>query len=270
MRQILVILLIGVVALSACDQNDDPIVIPTPANPEAIQTAIILTENAPPTQFATIGVNPITFNRDSLPGWRSKITVNFEGQYTDTTQNTTGTMVMEVWENSVLRIRRVVLNFLGDALSSQMGEREEGLRFEAVRVENDYYLLDAAGICTQNSEAAIEIANLDAERVTGGVTFAQPRGVKDTINGYDSFQYGFLGENVVLNIFREQPSAVDVVGGELWFIPEFEVVGRYAAVFNVHNAKILFSDQPVTGQLRFQYDLMELAELPNLSIPNGC
>jgi len=265
MRTRIFLLLICFV-LVACGggAEDAEIVVPTLADPESLRTAIVKTQNAPPPGFESIAFAPIDYNREHLPSWYFRVTVNFEGQYTETGEDATSSMIMDVWENGVFRSRRVVLSFVGAALSGGIS------RVEAVRFENDFYILDASGICTKNNDAAQEIATLSAGRMVGGVTLALPTGVLGEVNGYDGYQYGFAKEHITIGIFRENPSVADIIGGEVWLLPEFNVVGRFGVSLNVHNAKILFGELPVTGSLKYQYNLYDIGEEINIALPNGC
>ena len=257
------VILMGLL-VAACNQtgNTSTEPLPTRANPEAVQTANSVTP--PPPGFESIAFDPIDHNRDQLPSWHFEVTVNFEGQFTETGEDASGSLVMQVWEDSVFRTRRVVLSFLGEALSGGI------TRVEAVRFENDFYILDSNGICTRNNEAAQEIATLTAERLVGGVTLALPTGVAEDINGYTGYQYAFNTENLTIDIFRNSPSTVDVVGGEIWVLPDHNVVGRFGVSMNVHSAQILFGELPVTGGLKYQYNLYDIGEPPDISLPNGC
>lgn len=254
--------------LLACDPSDsgEDVVVPTLADPVAVRTAQFLTQNAPPPGFDSVAYNPVDFNRDQLPGSEFQITVNFDGQYSETGEDVTGSMVMRVEENRIQRSRRVVLSFIGDVMAGELSE------VEAVRIENTFYI-KTNDVCTTNDEAAREIATLEAGRVVGGVTLAIPTGQKDEILGFESFQYGFAQENLNFVIFNQVPTAVEVQGGEVWVIPEHDVVARFGASFFVHEAQILFGDEPVTGNLRYEYNLNTIATndtLPNISVPNGC
>jgi hypothetical protein len=263
MRLQLLILLLCLL-VSACTQNDTPIVEPTKADPDAVRTAIVKTQNAPPAGFESVGFNPIDFNRDQLPSSYFEITVNFEGQYTQTGEDTSASLKMQVWENGVRRARRVKLSFIGDALSGGV------TNVEAVRFENDFYLLDSNAICTINSDAAHDIATLTAGEIVGGVTLAIPTGIIGDVNGQDGYQYGFGEADLKINIFQADPSVIDVVGGEMWVVPSFNVVGRFGVSLNTHNARILFGTQPVTGALRYEYNLLTIGDDTPIALPNGC
>lgn len=258
--------ILALVLLSACHRgsDEDVVALPTPANPDAIRTAIVKTQNAPPTGFESIAFNPIDFHRDSLPSAYFEVTLTFTGQYTETGEDAASSLVMEVWENNLLRQRRVVLRFLGQALSGGV------TRLEAVRFENDFYILDGNNICTKNNQAAQEIGNLMAGRLVGGFTLAIPSGRVGDANGFPSYQYEFAKQDLVLNIFRETPSAVEIVGGEAWFLPEQDVIVRFGVSMNVHNAKILFGEVPVTGGLRYEYNLLDIGSETPITLPNGC
>lgn len=266
MRRFL-LLMMSLFLLAACDppsDNEGSVLLPTQANPEAVRTALVTTP--PPEGFESVAYNPIDHNREQLPSWYFELSVNFDGQLTETGEDVSGNMTLRVWEDNITRARRVVLRFV-----DEQGVLSGGISsLEAVRFENDFYLLDENGICTQNSEAAREIATLSAAQLVGGTTLAVPTGVSDIINDQQAFQYGFSSENVTINIFREEPSVVDVVGGEVWAFPEFDVAGRFGVSLNVHNAKILFSTTPVTGALNYQYNLYDIGEPTNIALPNGC
>ncbi len=259
-----VFFLFFLIFITACQEKEADIPLPTQAKPEEVQTAIIKTQNAPPPGFESIAFNPVDYNRDKLPGWAIEVTVNFSGQYTTTGEEAVGYMIMRVWENSVLRRRRVLLQFEGEALSGSV------TRIEAVRIENDFYLVDSNRICTINNEAAQDIATLSAGRIVGGFTLAIPTGQVSRILDYPAYQYGFDKNNLQISIFQAQPSTIEIVGGEAWLIPELNVVGRFGVGMNVHNALILFGENAVTGELHYQYNLVDTSEQQDIAVPNGC
>lgn len=254
-----------ILLLTACGLNSAAeVIVPTRAQPDAIATALLITQHAPPAGFEQISFDPIDTNRDALPSWYFEINVYFTGQYSSNNENADSSMRMQVWQDSVHRSRRVILDFEGGALSG-------GLEWvEAVRFENDFYILDANGICTQNNAAAREIATLNASDIVGGVHLAVPNGASGEINGYMSYRYGFGREDLTLGIFREAPSLLEIRAGEAWHLPDHNVIVRFGTLLNMHNARILFGDQPVTGELRYDYNLFEIAEPVNIALPNGC
>ncbi len=264
MYRLIFFCLMFVLFLAACRQQESSVPLPTEAKPEAIETAIIKTQNAPPPGFDSIAFNPIDFNREQQPKLAVEITVSFNGQYTATGEAATGYLIMNVWEDNVQRRRRVLLQFQGDALSGGVS------RIEAVRIENDFYLVDANRICTINNPAAQEIATLTAGRIVGGFTLGIPTGQVDTIHEMPAYQYGFDVNNLQIGIFQTQPSTVEILGAEAWLIPELNLIGRFGAGMNVHNAKILFGENAVTGELHYQYNLLPESEQQDIAIPNGC
>ena len=266
-RRLLVFSLI--LLLAACKGGSNDVIVPTLADPQALQTAIVLTQNAPPPGFESAAFDPIDYNREKLPGVYFEVTVNFEGQYTATGEPAIGSMIIKVEENNLMRTRRVILQPVDTALSGNLTE------VEAVRFSNDFYIVDKlSSICTKNNDSAVQIASLNAANIVGGFTLALPTGRKDLINGYQSYQYGFARENLTVNIFSTAPSAVEINGGEVWILPDFGVVGRFGVAMTVHNAKILFGSEPVTGILRYEYNLYTIysdsSTVPNIAIPNGC
>lgn len=264
MQRSVILTLLLLLLVSACQEKQNNVPLPTQARPEEVETAIIKTQNAPPAGFESIAFNPIDFNRETLPQLVVEITVSFSGQYTQTGETANGYLIMRIWEDNVQRRRRVLLQFEGEALSGGVS------RIEAVRIENDFYLLDVNRICTTNNAAAQDIATLTAGRIVGGFTLAIPTGRIDQINELPAYQYGFDKANLQVSIFQEQPSTVEILGGEAWLIPQQNVIGRFGVAMNVHNAKILFGETPVTGELNYQYNLLDQSEYQDISIPNGC
>jgi len=261
--------LLCLLCLAACTSAEKaPVVLPTLAQPEGVRTAIVKTLNAPPVGFETISFDPIDRNRDALPSWHFEIVVNFEGQYTQTNQPSTASLRMNVWEDSVFRRRRVLLEFTGEALNPQ------GVtRLEAVRFENDFYLLDSNGVCTYNSPAAQEIGALEAGRVVGGLRLAIPVGVSETVENFEDetlYQYGFSPQDVSITLFNEPPSAVSVDGGEAWLLARYNVIARFGLALTVHHARVLFGQEPVTGLVRYEYHLLDVGQDVEISLPNGC
>ncbi len=59
-----------ILILSGCNQAASPDVLPTLANPEAIATGLVLTENAPPPGFESVSFPSIDANLTDLSGWR--------------------------------------------------------------------------------------------------------------------------------------------------------------------------------------------------------
>jgi hypothetical protein len=259
----LCLILLG--ALLACNEEASPVLLPTPADPQAVQTAIIKTQNAPPPGFETIAFNPIDYQRESLPRAYFEVTINFTGSYTATGQEATSSVLMQVWEDNLQRARRVKLQFIGEAMASP-----QTTNLEAVRFGNDFYLLDSNFICAKNNQAAQTIATLTAGQLVGGFTLALPTGVIGQVNGLPAYQYGFDKRDVVLNVFRETPSAIEISGGEAWLWADPGLLGRFGLSMTVHNAKILFGEQAVTGNLRYEYNLLSLDPPESIVLPNGC
>lgn len=269
-RRFFGLLLLLILILTACNREDGNVPIPTLADPQALQTAIVLTQNAPPPGFESAAFDPIDYNREKLPGTYFEVTVNFEGFFTATSEPTTGAFTLKVTENNLMRTRKVeIAPPLGTALSANLNP------VEAVRFSNDFYIIDKqVSICTKNDNTAVQIASLNAANLVGGFTLALPTGRRGDVNGYPGYQYGFARENLTFNIFSQQPSEIEVTGGEVWVLTDYDVVGRFGVTMTVHNAKILFGNEAVTGTLRYEYNLYDIytdsASVPNIAIPNGC
>jgi len=41
-------------------------------------------------------------------------------------------------------------------------------------------------------------------------------------------------------------------------------------LLSIENARLLSNDLPVTGQLLLQYDLYDIGNVPNITVPFGC
>ena len=74
-----VLLTLILLLAAGCQQDDGPL--PTLANPAAIATGSVLTENAPPSGFDTVAFPRIDANLTDLPGWRYAMDMEFNGRF---------------------------------------------------------------------------------------------------------------------------------------------------------------------------------------------
>jgi hypothetical protein len=141
---------------------------------------------------------------------------------------------------------------------------------DIVRLSNNYYMLNPNGVCITDEAQIADIANLRAGQLIGGVTVAQPTGQpSDLINGYQAWQYGFAPEHLTYPAVQTS-SELDILTGELWAAPEYNVAVRFTVEMNVYQAVLLFGNRPVTGRLTYQYNVYDIGIQPNISVPNGC
>jgi hypothetical protein len=264
--------LIGL-TVGACDTvkdltGDEEVPIPTIATLTDLQTAQYLTQVAPPAGFATVAFPEIDDNLRTTVYSHVIITVNFDGAYTDPTPDdptsVQSAMRVEIWNDEFNVARHVRIEFLGNVFSG------DASNLDVVRLSNNYYMLNPNGVCITSEADIREIANLRAGQLIGGVNLAQPTGKpNELINDYKAWQYGFTSANLNPPSIQTT-SAIDVLTGELWVAPDFNVVIRYRVDMNVHQAVLLFGNRPVTGRLRIDYDVYDISIPPSISIPNGC
>jgi len=258
--------------LGACSRilgESEPVVIPTQANItyEDLQTALPFTQNAPPPGFESVSFPNIDDNLVNMVHSRFVIEASFAGFYADTRELAPDSWLrIEVWNDELNVRRHVRLEFEGDVFSGG------STYLDVVRLSNNYYMIDSNGICTTNPEEVAPFATLSAGQLIGGVEFAQPSGRKDLINDVVAWQYGFDPQfiNQPYLQLTESISELDYLTGELWFSPENQIVVRYTIEMNVNRAILFFGERPVTGRLRYQYNVYDIGFPPNISIPNGC
>lgn len=259
-------LMMGVVlALVACDalqSDDDPL--PTVADFESVATASFLTQNAPPSGFSTVRFPNIDDGVERLPYSRAEIRVNFTGVYAGTEERAQGSLLIEIRANQQVGSRQVTVTFDGDIFSGA-GES----RVVAVRLSNNYYMINPNGVCITEASQIQEITGLRAGQIVGGVVEAGATARHGPINGYETWQYGFAPEAFQPPQLQTTDD-LDLLVGELWVAPEHQVVVRYIVEMNIRDAVLLFGERPVTGRLRLEYNLYDINQEQNISIPNGC
>ena len=98
-----------------------------------------------------------------------------------------------------------------------------------------------------------------------------PCNIED-INGFQAWQYGFDEQFIKPPAiqFEGENNELDYLSGAVWVSPEHNVVVRYTVEMNVHRATLLFGERPVTGRIRYQYDVYDIGLPPVISIPNRC
>lgn len=260
-------IIIILVILSGCRNRgagtDD---LPTPITPDAYATAIVLTENAPPPGFEQISFPKIDDNLRQLSGWRYEMQMSFEGVFAGTPRQTQAETRATVWFNQVASARRVVLQTEGDLLG-----QAESIQLEAVRLGPDAFLL-RDGVCLSNAEDDAEVAaDIGAGTIIGGIKLALPAAQEAVINNQQVWRYGVNFDQLNLpNVIFGDNARILALNSELWFAPEHDVVVRYYLTMEVEGANVLGSTLPVTGTVIIRYDLYDIGEVPNISVPFGC
>jgi hypothetical protein len=249
--------------LAACDSLKQEKTVATQASFEDAATAVVLTALAPPSGFEKLNLPDIDRQINQLPTSRVVIMVSFNGKYDDTDQIAEGKLYLEAFNNQQAVSRLLDLQFEGDVFSGGASN------LQAVRVSNSYYMINPNGVCIKDEAQISDIANLRAGQLLGGVTEAGPTGQRMMVNGLQSWQYGFAPEAIVPP--QLQTSAeLDFLTGEIWFAPEYQIVVRYLVEMNVQAATLLFGNRPVSGRLRYEYNVYDINAPQNISVPNGC
>ncbi len=267
MRRARACLLLCLLSLLTAGCLSTPEPIPTVSSVEMAQTAMNLTQNAPPPGFErTVQFPRIDDNLTRLPSWRYKVSLSFEGVYSGSQEPAKGQIVAEIYGNELGGQRRVILKASGTAFGS--GERN----VEGVRISNDYYLVDQNKSCAKVNDAPADraVADLSAGNLVGGIKKATPVGVHKRVNDVDIWEYAFLPEDVVAPaIVVAQGGKLTIAAGDLWVAPSRNAVFEYTISLNVENA-IIQGGRQLTGQVRAAYQLVETSVPYNITVPNGC
>lgn len=267
-RSRLGLLLVLLVALTACSLADSDEPVPTVARLDTLPTAIFLTEHAPPAGYQLVNFDPIDARLSERQGWRYLVTGRFEGTFDSTGESANGQLELSVQVDELGEARRVVLRVEGGALSPDDDPR----RLEGVRLSNDYYIVDTNGVCSAGGDNASVIADLSAGQIVGGVSQAVPTGHQDEISSVPVWQYTFTPDNVRLPAIHLDEDSFVSIDADLWIAPSLNAVLRYELTVTTRGVRILSGSEPVSGMLtlRYELDVPSLDARPNISIPNGC
>ncbi len=255
-------------ALSACTP---PPALPTVSSISMQQTAVVLTQNAPPTAFqGTISFPQIDAHLSDQPAWDATVQITFDGVRADdplsNQRAATGTLNIQLFHDELTSARRVLFDAEGAAFGLT-----DARQLEAVRLGNDYYLV-TQGVCGKVTDTpSRQIADLTAGGLLGGIAQATPTGARQEMNGLPSWEYIFKSDSVSVPLAHVQPNgSVTIAAGSLWVAPSVNAVTRLTLTVNVQNVTLLNATQLVTGQLRETYTLGTVGQLHNISIPFGC
>lgn len=261
-------LLALIVALAACQPrvpSPQPTQISEDLDREA--TAIVLTQNAPPTPFhEQVALTRLSSGTDILPSWRAMVTLRFDGVFAGTSRQATAFSEAAIQYSLLGSQRRVVLTVDGALL-----DQEEPLTTEGVRLGPDTFLVrdNVCGVMTDLDASAI--ADLGVDELIGGVVRAVPDGTKAVINGEEVWRYAFTADDLRLtNLVIADNGRILDAQGELWFSPTRKAAVRFYLSIDVENAYVFGAQVPVTGQAVMQYDLLDVGIEQNISVPYGC
>ncbi len=263
-------LLLGMVlALAACTSGRGltPNDLPPTVDIDAVATTLPLTENAPPPGFReAVAFERVDANLRLLPGWRYEVLLSFDGVFSQTTRPTTAEVRAEVQFNQIGSSRRVIVESSGELL-----RQPEGASYEAVRLGPDAFLVReqvCLGAANGDAETA---ASLTAGDLIGGVRDAVPTGDRQILHGEDVWKYSFAPQALNLPSVRfAEDTVITRLTGELWVAPAHNAVVRYWLTMDIENARLLSSELPVTGTVVMRYDLYEVGQVPNITVPFGC
>ncbi len=253
--------------LAGCDRRGDtPESLPTPVDPLSVATSQFMTQGAPPEGFrGPLSLPRIDDYLEALSGWHYTVELEFDGTFAGTPRPTRASATADVWFNQLGTARRVIVTTAGELI----GKREDD-SFEAVRLGPDSFLV-RNNICLTEGDDPQTAANLDAGRLVGGVTRALPSGHQAVINDEQVWRYDFAPTDLTLPAIRLQENgSIDLTGSELWFSPARNAAIRFYLTFTVENAIIFDRQLPVSGQVIVRYDLLNIGDVPNITVPFGC
>ena len=258
-------ILVCLISLTACQPDDGELVMPTLANPDALGTAIILTQYAPPEGFSTVSFPKVDDNLTRLSGWRSEVTFEFNGVFAQTTRTAYVRNTANIYYNQVGSARRVVAEFV------DLDDPETVTELEGVRLGPDAFLVRDGTCLTNAGDDADTLSNLSAGDLIGGVFQADNTIDTGIINGETVWRYDFLLENISLPTMRfDANTRVLDFRREMWVAPEHNAVIRYFITMEVENARLIQSELPVTGTVIVRYNLYDIGVVPNINVPYGC
>lgn len=269
-RKLKVIFVLFFILLSGCNsqRGQTPGEIPTVASFDGLATAQAQTAVAPPEGFhESVSFPQIDANLNGLAGGRYTVQLEFEGVFSRTPRQTTAKANAEVWFNLIGSSRRIIVQTQGELI----GQREDNA-FEAVQLGPDSFLVLSGQCSTGDSDSPAGVAaSLSAGSLIGGVNKAVPAGRKATINSQEVWAYSFNPSDLNLPTIRPaENGTVELLASEMWVAPEHNAVIRYYVTLNVTNAIIFDRQLPVDGQVILRYDLYDVGQTSNITVPNGC
>lgn len=240
---------------------------------EALATHQIMTQNAPPPLYRSgVKLPRIDQGTDALSNWHALVYLEFNGFFAGTSRQTSASSQAEIWFNLIGNRRRVVWDVKGELLvpPSTVSNTQ---RLEGVRIGQDVFVVqdDTCTPVDPDTTAAAAIADLSAGDMIGGVREALPDGRKAVVNAAEVWRFNFLQDSLVLpSVLPRDGGQITMLGSELWFAPEHHTAVRFYVTLDVENVTVFGSNLPVTGQVVMRYDLYEIGQEVNITIPFGC
>jgi hypothetical protein len=266
-RRIIFTALLMMVLLAGCNgrRGQDINSLPTPAEMNPLATAQYLTQNAPPPEYrGDVSYPQVDAGLQAIEGWRYQVQLEFDGVFARTSRETSANATAEVWFKQVGSARRVVVSTSGELIG-----RENNV-FEAVRLGPDAFMV-RQNTCVKDIPDAETAADLRAGTLVGGVNRATPTGLRATVNGEDVWEYHFTTADLNLPSIRlVDEGSMEATDGELWIAPEHDKVIRFYVNLNIDNAIIFDRQLPVSGTVIIRYDLYDIGQPVNITVPFGC
>jgi len=261
--------LCALLALLGCRPREAQPALPTQVDLVARATAQFLTQESPPGGLDSLALPALDAGLDALEGARYEMLLSFEGVFARTTRRAWASTRAEVSTNLLTSARRVVAT-LEDGLNGD----GQPLTYEAVLLGQDAFLV-REGVCLRGAQGLDEdaraAASLGAGSLLGGVRQALSLPRRAILNSLESYGYRFDWRDLILpNIGFSDESQVLAVSGELWYAPQYKVVSRYYLTLELENVRVFGSSLPLTGTAILRYDLIEVGQAVNISVPFGC
>lgn len=262
-----VVSLFVLLCLAACEpRSATPPPLPTLSTVDSAATALYLTQNAPPDGFAKVSFPRIDQTLTQLAGWRYDAVFTFEGTYARTTRPVAARAELKAWYDQVGSARRVQV-----MLDTDLDPEIAPLSYEGAQLGPDTFLV-REGRCekvnTPDAKAAVDLSVGD---LLGGVQTAESQGEKATVNNAQVWRYTLSPDAISMpSVILSDESRFSNLRGEFWVAPEPNTVMRYYLTMDVENVMLFASPLPVTGTLTLQYDLYDVGQVQNISVPFGC
>lgn len=261
-----VILAAGALASCGTPASQDGPLPTTIVDLNAAATAMVMTQNAPPSPFSeSIAFGSLEDGLSELDGWTYTAVAEFEGTFSGTSRPANATTTAKVAHHLLTTARRVEITAEGALLTEG-----DPVSTEAVRIGRDVYLT-VEGQCSvvTGTDAAV-VADAGVTQLIGGLARAVPVGQTGVINGESVYRYEFDADALELAAVTGDAADVSIVGAELWFSAEHNAVIRLYLVLDVENAVLFGSSATVSGRLVIRYDLTDVGVDPNITTPFGC
>jgi hypothetical protein len=255
--------------LAGCAPTADPNApLPTAITDlDALATAVMLTQNAPPLPYRErISLASFEDGLERLLGWHYTVSAEFSGLYAGTNRAVESLTTVEVTYNQQTSARRVKLRAEGQLLT-----QGEPIETEAVQIGQDVYVRSANGCIIATGTETAAVVSAGVGQLIGGVREAVPTGTRGVINGETVYRYAFLQDALILPALSVRDGGrISLLSQELWFSADKGALIRLYLTFALENVSIFGAALPVSGQIVLRYDLTDLGQPQNISIPYGC